>query len=307
MNFCPFIDTTLIFTEDCITPCYTNFFNEKPFYLNQNSKDIKNLNFIEKKEAINKIINSEEINKYPCKDCCHITQEETKFKKYNHFILSLWGNNSFNYDFFEIIKSIYNENMVDKENLIVEIQSGNLADFKELDKVISIFNQKGYKEIHFMINNVIYHPMIESILNDGKGYLYIIPNTRNNELKNRYSDVKNTLRRYLNAAKDKNAITIYYELIQGINDDKMQIIEFVNSMYTCGINKIALRLDNNDISKWLQAPMPLKDCPKHYASLILLFFKLCGKYSFYVDMNYKEQNIVFNKIFKSNKKQKKKR
>ena len=169
MNFCPFIDTTLIFTEEGITPCYSNFLDNKPVYLKISSQKPPKLNFQKKKEELYKIINSFRINRYSCKNCVHLLKEETKFKKYNHIIISLWQNKAFKYDFFEMIKTIYKADMVDKENLVIEIQSGNLAEFENLDKVISIFVQNGYKEIQFMINNVIYHPMVEKVLKEGKG------------------------------------------------------------------------------------------------------------------------------------------
>ena len=302
MNFCPFIDTTLIFTEDCITPCYTNFADKTPYYLKANLKKQKIPNFSKEKESFYKIINSLRINSYSCKNCVHLVTEETKFKKYNHIIISLWQNKAFKYDFFAIIKDIYKLGMLDIENLIVEIQSGNFAEISELNKILAIFKAIGYKEIHFMMNNVIYHPCIENILKEGKCSLCIIPNLRNNELEGREATIKNVLRRYMNAAKNKNSISVYFELIRGISDNEVAVSDFVKMMYTCGLNKIALRLDNNDINKWLKGTIPLQDCPSYFSTLILLFFKLCRRYSFYLDMSYTEQNIVFKKIFKSNKK-----
>ena len=92
MKTCKYINNTLIFTSDNITPCYSCFSNKAPFYFNFNIKEYENINFKEKKQEILKKINSENIKSFPCYKCCQLTEYEETPSKYTHIILSFWNN-----------------------------------------------------------------------------------------------------------------------------------------------------------------------------------------------------------------------
>ena len=89
------------------------------------------------------------------------------------------------------------------------------------------------------------------------------------------------------------------------NDNKKDIKNFINETFKIGINIIGLRLYYKDISSWINEPIPLPKCKKELGKLILYFFKMAKKYSFFLDMDYTEQNIVLKKIFRTNKQQNK--
>ncbi len=304
MKTCKYINNTLIFTSDNITPCYSCFSNKAPFYFNFNIKEYENINFKEKKQEILKKINSENIKSFPCYKCCQLTEYEETPSKYTHIILSFWNNITLKYNIFDVILDLYKQNLLDTDNMLIEFQSGDIDNFKELNKLITLFEANGYKQINFFINNVKYRPIIDEILKQGKGNLSVIFDNRDKKhLSINY--FSKTLKMYIENAKDKNGIKIYYTLIKDCNDSKKDIKNFIESMYKIGINVIGLRLDYKDISNWINSAIPLYNCKKDFSDLILYFFRIAKKYSFYLDMDYTEQNIVLKKIFKTNKLQKK--
>ena len=304
MKACKYINNTLVFTSSNITPCYSCFQDQAPSYLKNNNESIENINFKEKKQEIIEEISSEKIKYIPCNDCCHLMEYETIQEQYNQIILSFWNNKPLKYNIFEVIQDLYEQHLLDTDNLIIEFQSGDIDNFRELNKLITLFEANGYKKISFLINNIVYRTYIDEILKQGKGTLSVILDYRNkqNSAPNIFSKI---LRMYIGNAKDKNSIKIYYTLIKNYNDTKKDIRNFVETMYKIGINIIGVRLDYQDISSWINKPIPLNNCKKDYSKLILYFFKIAKRYSFYLDMDYKEQNIILRKIFKTNKLQNK--
>ena len=280
MKTCKYINNTLLFTPENITPCYSCFSDKAPSYINFNSEEYENINFDKIKRNILKKINSKDIKGIPCDTCCQIIDCEEIPSKYTHIILSFWNNDSLKYNIFEVIQDLYKKNLLDTDNLIIEFQCGDIDNFRELNKLITLFESNGYKTINFLINNVKYRPFIDEILKQGKGNLSIIYDFKdnNNFDNNVFSKV---LRMYICNAKNKNSIKIYYTLVMDYNDNKKDIKNFINETFKIGINIIGLRLYYKDISSWINEPIPLPKCKKELGKLILYFFKMAKKYSFF--------------------------
>ena len=303
MNFCPFVSTTLIFSEKNIAPCYIFLSEKVPLYLDKELEETENINFKQKKQEINDILNNEQTNSFSCQNCCNLTTKNLKNEKYDHFIFSLWNKTNFEYDIHKIIKQLYEDDMIDIENLKVEIQSKDFLTMDYLEQIIDLFEKYGYEEIIFMMNKVVYLPIIEKQLEKGKASLCIIYEYKNNgKLIEKEYGPQHILRSYISTAKNKNAISVHYQFKKDYNDNKKDIINFITIMYIIGINKISFNLENKDITKWLNEPLPLSSYPKKIKDLALLFFKTANKYSFYIDMNFREQTLVLKKIFKTYKK-----
>ena len=307
MNSCPFIDTTLIFSEKNVAPCYIFLSEKVPLYLNKEQDEIRNIDFRQRKNEINNILNSEKINHYSCKNCCNIITDNQFNGKYDHFIFSLWNKTDFEYDFIEIIKQLYEQDMIDRENLKIEIQSKDFLTMSYLARMISLFEEYGYKEIVFMMNKVVYLPIIEEMLSKGKSSLYINYDFKDTgKIVEKEYGPQHILRSYIATAKDKNAISVHYQLIKDFNDTEKDVVKFITTMYIIGINKISFNLENKDITKWLNEPLPLSNYPQKIRELALIFFKLARKYSFFIDLDFREQILVLKKIFKTYKNKKEK-
>ena len=300
MKTCKYINNTLVFTSESITPCYSCFADKAPYYLKTKNTENENLDFKNTKQIILNEINSEKIQEFPCSNCSQLIEYKEIPDQYKQIILCFWNNQPIKYNIFEVIQDLYKQNLIDSDNLFIEFQSGDIDNFRELNKLISMFEANGYKQISFLMNNIVYRPFIDEILKQGKGTLSVIFDPRDK----RNSDISifaKILRMYIGNAKDKNSIKIYYTLIKDINDNKKDIKNFIETIFKVGINIIGLRLDYQDIANWINKPIPLKNCKKDYSKLIIYFFKIAKKYSFYLDMDYPEQNIVMRKILKTNK------
>ena len=300
MRTCKYINNILLFTPQNITPCYSCFSDKAPCYINFSAEKYEKINFEKIKKNIIEKINSKDIKGIPCDTCCQIIDCEEIPSKYTHIILSFWNNDSLKYNIFEVIQDLYKKNLLDTDNLIIEFQCGDIDNFRELNKLITLFEANGYKTINFLINNIKYRPYIDEILKQGKGTLSIICDFENKDRIDNSSYSK-ILRMYIGNAKDKNSIKVYYTLIKNCSDNIKDIKNFIETMFKTGINYIGLRLYYKDISNWINKTIPLNNCSKDYSKLILYFFKMAKKYSFYLDMDYKEQNIVLRKIFRTNK------
>lgn len=303
MKTCKYINSTLVFTSERITPCYSCFAEKAPHYLKTGGSNVEIINFEEKRKQIIEDINSPFIREFPCNTCCQLIENNEAETKYKHIILSFWQDSPLKYNIFETIQNLYQQNLIDIDNLIVEFQSGNIDNFRELNKLIRLFEANGCKKINFLINNVSYKPIIEEILQKEKGSLSILFDSKDKESNKLHATAK-TLKQYMESAKNKNEIKIYYTLIENGSTTKKDIKNFIELMFRIGINTLGLRLDHTYINEWINKDIPLTNCSKNFGELIIFFFKLAKKYSFYLDMDYTEQNIVLNKIFKTNKLQK---
>ena len=88
MKTCKYINSTLVFTSDNITPCYSCFSDKAPCYIGLNFKDFENIDFYEIKQAIIGKINNNSIREIPCYNCCQIIDCENIPPEYSHIILS---------------------------------------------------------------------------------------------------------------------------------------------------------------------------------------------------------------------------
>ena len=305
MNSCQFIDTTLIFSEKNVAPCLIVESAIVPLYLNPETEEIENIDFKQRKNEIKSILNNEEISNFYCKTCRNLNTNNQLNSKYNYIILSLWSNYNFEYDIVKIIKRLYEQDLIDKENLKIKIHCKDIFKLSNLEQIISSFNKRGYKEITFIVDDTTYIPTIKESLKKGNASLQInIIFKDNEEFAVKNSEIQYALRSYIAAAKDKNAISVHYKLIENFNDTEKDITKFIKTMYMIGINKIGIKLDNKNIIKWLNGPLQNIDYTKRIRNLILIFFKLVNRYSFYIDMDFRAQALVLKKIFKTHKNKK---
>lgn len=302
MKACKYINTTIIFSEDRITPCYSSYMNQAPFYALIKDCLAEDINFESKHNEFIQELNSSCIENYPCKNCCHLTDFDIFSNKYNSIIIKLWNNKPLKYDIYKIISDLYDKNLIDKEFLIVEFQCGDIRISSIYKNLIELFKQKGCKKFKIFTNNLMYDSVVEELLKSNKCEIFVSYNNDSIKSKEQKHSILKVFRHYIKSTENKDAIKAYYNLSYCRNLKDKDIEQFVKLMYSTGINCLSLRLDYELISKWINSSVPLKDCSKNLHRNILYFFKLCRYYSFYSDMNYEEQNIVLKKIFKTNKK-----
>ncbi len=301
MKTCKYIDNILIFSEDKISPCYSANSERAPFYAEKMQFGQENINFEERYKQIIDELNSDNIKNYACNNCFQIFETESLKTKYNLIIVQNWENKPLKYDIKSIIKNLYENNLIDKEKLVVEFQIVDIRQARKYEKLISFFKENGIKKFRFLTNNLACDSLVEYLLSINKCEIYLTYNFKFiKEIKSQNAMVQ-ILRRYMDAAVDKNSINVYYNLTPFYNDNNRDIEQFIKLIYRAGVNYLSLRLNYKNLNDWINAPIPI-NCPPKLDKCILYFFKLCKNYSFYSDMSYEEQNIVLKKIFKTNKK-----
>lgn len=244
MKTCKYIDNILIFSEDKISPCYSENSAKAPYYaIPLNFGQENNIDFNNKYKQIVEELSSEQIEKYSCKNCFHLFETEKLVNKYNLIIIKNWENIPFKYNIHLLIQNLYDNDLIDKENLVVEFQCGDIRWSRKFLGLISLFNEKGIKKYRFLTNNIAHEPLIENLLSINKCEIYVTYNFKFIKEKKQQHSMVQILRRYMDFAVDKNVINVYYNLTPNYNDNNADIEQFIKLIYRAGINYLSLRLN----------------------------------------------------------------
>jgi hypothetical protein len=300
MKFCQYLAGTIVFRLKDILACFSACNDIIPNYL-KNDNNVQNFNFAEKKQNLINLLNSDEINKLNCAKCCNIKDVENvdiASQKYN-LICIYFENEPFTYNLEDIIQNLYNQELIDREKLIIKINFNEIEE-EQLKKVVEVFYNNGFNKIDFRVDNIIkYHHCIEKILSEGKASLCIKFNSSISNVKqiDRLKQMKKNLKTYIEKAQIKHTINVHYVLTKTSLYKTNVIKEFLDFMNEFGVSTIGLEFENiNELLNSTTLFLPLKE---KTAGFFIDFFKLCRKYNFYMDMKEQEQNIILRRIFKA--------
>ena len=185
------------------------------------------------------------------------------------------------------IIDLYSQNLLDKKNLVLKINTLSLDLMENFDELINILETNGYSHIELVDKQLSSSHLVEKLLKEDKAVLCAKldygENLDDERLKN--------LRNYLNCAKDKRNIIVHC-VIRDLNSTNFDCIDnFIKLMYRIGINVIGLRVDE----KYLQSDEIFS---KGVTDLFINFFKKSKQYSFFIDMQSSEQNTFLRNIIK---------
>jgi len=209
----------------------------------------------------------------------------------------------FKYNAYEIIKKAYDEDMIDTRNLTIRIQCEDIeiSDKENFEKLISLFEEKGFNIIHFSTINTTYQPTIERLLKEGKCTLNVSLDSGNSETYkkikqvDKFNDCIENLKKYVEIAEKIKTITIHYMLIKGLNDNKEEINNFFKVMNEIGIKTVGVRIDHKDLDAYFQKNLSAKTI-NNYKKLITFFCDEANKYNMHLDNDSCiEQNFLLNK------------
>lgn len=158
------------------------------------------------------------------------------------------------YDLLPIIKELYKQDMIDKKELDVHFQGGNVSVLDEFDDLVNIFMENGVKRIEIATNGIKYLPQIEKICN--KTFvdvnISIDAGCRETYKKiktvDKFDDLIENLKKY---AKLPILLRLKYILVRGVNDTKEEIEKYLMLMKELGITNSELMIDQCD-SEFLQ-------------------------------------------------------
>ncbi len=158
------------------------------------------------------------------------------------------------YDLLPIIKELYKKDIIDKKELDVHFQGGNVSVLEEFEDLVNIFIKNGVKRIEIATNGIKYLPIIENIVD--KTFVDInvsIDSGCRETFKaiktvDKFDDVVENLKKY---SKLPLLLRLKYILVRGVNDNQEEISKYINLMKSIGINNSELMIDQCD-SEFIQ-------------------------------------------------------
>ena len=317
--FCDELNNVLSFLNEKIMSCCGGKAGPSYYDKYRNEKISYEYFYKIKEHALN-ILASGYIENSPCKECFFLREKKADdeiAKKYNWLNVSHWTacncgciyctrmneskgvitprpTKSEFYDFLPILKQLYKNELLDRENLKACIQGGDISVLKEFKPIVQEFLKNGINEIHILSNNIIYQPIIKDLLDMNKGALVTSLDCGSREtyykLKrvDKFNDFVDNLNKYLKS-KNSNRIDVKYILVENVNDNIEEITKFINLMSSIGISVVEFSIDYKYV---LFSDLDKTPLPKHYKDLFLHFKKSCEEKGISLSMWPKVADIV---------------
>lgn len=203
------------------------------------------------------------------------------------------------YDLLPIIKNLYKKNLIDKDNLTVLFQGGDISVLEEFEDLVNIFVENGVKKIEIATNGIIYLPIIEKICR--KTFvdmdISIDCGCRESYKKiktvDKFDDLVNNLRKY---TKLPIQVRLKYILVRNINDNIEEVSKYIELMKDIGIKISELTIDQCDPEFLENNQFKI---PPHYYELYSLWEKKCKEYDIYPSLwSYLKEILDKGEFFK---------
>lgn len=185
------------------------------------------------------------------------------------------------YDLLPIIKMLYTKNLIDKKNLTVLFQGGDISVLEEFEDLVNVFVDNSVKKIEIATNGIIYLPIIEKICK--KTFvdmdISIDCGCRESYKKiktvDKFDDLVKNLKRY---SKLPIQLRLKYILVRNCNDNIEEVSKYIELMKEIGIKISELTIDQCD-PEFLEKK--IFKIPPHYYELYDFWEKKCKDYNIY--------------------------
>lgn len=179
------------------------------------------------------------------------------------------------YDLLPIIKQLYKQNIIDKENLDVHFQGGNVSVLDEFEDLVNIFMEHGIKRVEIATNGIKYLPAIERIADKTFVDVNISIDSGCRETYKRiktvdkFDDLVENLKKYV---KLPILLRLKYILVRGYNDSIEEISKYLDLMKEIGIQNTELMIDQCDSEFTSSGTFKI---PDYYYELFTFYQKRC--------------------------------
>lgn len=179
------------------------------------------------------------------------------------------------YDLLPIIKELYKQDVIDKENLDVHFQGGNVSVLDEFEDLVNIFIENGVKRIEIATNGIKYLPIIADIAKKTFVDVNISIDSGCRETFQRiktvdkFNDVVENLKRY---SKLPILLRLKFILVRGYNDNIEEIEKYINLMKETGITNSELMIDQCDKEFMQNGEFKI---PDHYYKIFDFYKQKC--------------------------------
>ena len=180
------------------------------------------------------------------------------------------------YDMLPVVKQLYKKDLLDRENLIVCIQGGDISVLSEFEKLVKEFFKQGLLKFHFISNNIIYQPIIKKLLDANKGTFFTSLDCASRDIYyklkrvDKFDECVKNLRKYAKGHSHP-PITVKYIVIENVNDNIIEMKKFLDLVVYMGIKNVEFMLDN----KYVFCDHSKVSIPKHYGNLYFFFKEYC--------------------------------
>ncbi len=199
----------------------------------------------------------------------------------------IWGDEiGTNYELLPIIKELYKKNAIDKHNLEVEFQGGDVSVLKEFEQLFKEFINGGCRKFVILTNGIKYLPEISENSNNAEINMIISLDSGTRETfekikqVNAFDSVLDNIKEY---AKNNVYVDLKYILIKDINDNPSEIFSFLNVVkeLVC-VRSIIFDIDYRDM---LFGNQDEYCAPTHYKDLISQVSSFCEQNHIYSSVN----------------------
>ncbi len=160
------------------------------------------------------------------------------------------------YDILPMIKQMCSEGYIGK-GTIISFLGGEPTMLEEFEPLTELLAQYTEQHFNFLSSGILFSNIIEKMLSQGRASIYISIDSWNKKLYkqikrvDKFDVVIENSKRYLQACPEDNkqAISLKYIMIRGLNDTQKDIDEFVNLAKEIGIQKITLDVDHRNVGK----------------------------------------------------------
>lgn len=183
------------------------------------------------------------------------------------------------YDLLPVIKECYKQDIIDKDNLDVHFQGGNVSVLEEFEDLVDIFMKNGVKRVEIATNGIKYLPAIERIADKTFVDINISLDAGCRETfkkiktVDKFDEVVENLKKYV---KMPVLLRLKYILVRGYNDNKEELEKYINLMKEIGITNSELMIDQCD-SEFIQDGE--FKIPDYYYELFDFYKKKCTENS----------------------------
>lgn len=321
--FCDDLNNSLVFFHDRIMSCCSGQIGTV-YIEGYHGEKIDWDNFRKIKNEAFTLLNENDISKSPCNKCFFLREKKSGDvirPKYNYLSISHWTHcncgciycarmysshgkitaapqKSEYYDFLPILKQLYKEDLLDKDNLKVCIQGGDISVLEEFEDIIEEFLRNGFEHIDILSNNIVYQPVIKKLLELNKASFITSLDCADRKTYRRlkrvdkFDDTVNNLRKYAENGCGKD-ITVRYIVIERKNDSEKMIEDFMDLVSEIGIGTVDFMIDNKYA---LFTDLDEKPLPPHYKNLYFTMKRLCEEKNINLYLLPQIENIV-NRYF----------
>lgn len=307
--FCSQLNNVLTFFHDKIMSCCS--LEQGPIYFNNYNNEKFDFDVLTEKKRRG----FEDIQKEnsPCQNCFHLRQKnENDFftEKYKELNISHWTHCNCNctyclrqktkedkvkffktksryYDLLPIIKGLYLNNLLDRENLIVRFQGGDIGVLKEFEQLVREFDKNGIMSFNFLTNNIVYQPIIAEMMKKGKASITTSLDCGTREMYKKIKNVDkfnvmiNNLKKYKKECGDNAKLNVKYIVIPECNDNEKEVSLFLDLMEKLEIPSINFEIDYRFINSNSKG---IVEIPPHFYDLLNLFEKHSQKNNVELDI-----------------------